>query len=218
MGARTPRYLGLALGSLAMIACGVLIDRFAFPAAASPQGPFQPDAEARIANVRFLNPGTQQELEFSFDAVKPMRVRGTIHDERIQKVLTYALLNEQNPGVRLRAISTMAGPSSRPPDREMKAALIIALRSDENAGVRKEALTALRKLPFDIEIRDALLHALMHDKNPGIRIAAINGLDSAGTLGADPAVLEALKQKVNSDDNNYIRLRAKTVLQEVREQ
>jgi hypothetical protein len=215
------RNWGLALGSIAMVGCGILIGRLVFPPSSPGEGSPLADSDLKISNVRFLNPDTNEdELEFSFEAVKPMRVKGTIHDERIQKVLTYALLNEQNPGVRLRAINTMAGPSTRTPDREMKAALIIALRSDDNAGVRKEALVALRKFPFDAEVRDALLDALMHDKNPGIRIAAINGLDSARTLGpgSDQSILDVLKQKVNSDDNNYIRLRAKTVLQEVKEQ
>jgi HEAT repeat protein len=147
-------------------------------------------------------------------------MKGSIDDPAIQKVLTRALLTEQNPGVRLRALTAITGPAVVPADREIKAALILALKADDNAAVRHQALGALRRYAVDREIRDAILHALMYDKNPGLRVAAINALDSLRVLetAPDPAAVAALRDRLRHDDNAYIRLRAQAVLMEAREQ
>jgi HEAT repeat protein len=99
----------------------------------------------------------------------------------------------------------------------VKAALISALKGDQNPGVRQEALRVLLRYPLDMEVKQALLYALMHDKNSGNRIAAINGLASASMEGhpIDQDVLNILKQKTESDNNNYVRRQARTIIREV---
>ncbi len=173
----------------------------------------------RISNLRFLSPDmTNGEVEFVFDAVMPVHMKGSVNNPEIQKMLAHAILNDQNAGVRLQSVSAIQTERLRQPDRLVKEALIQALKRDENAGVRKEALKALERFSFDDDIKNAFLYTLMHDKNPGLRIAAINVLDSLGLWErqADQDVLNVLRDKAYSDDNNYIRLRAKTVLQEVK--
>ena len=215
-----------AFGGAAMAAAGLAAGYllFAPPKALTPHGAAaSPAAEAvlnegdvRVTNVRFLNTGDAGgEVEFAFDAVRPVHMKGSIGDEKIQKILTHAMLNEQNPGVRLKSVSAIASRST--PDREVKAALITALKTDENPGVRKEALRALRSYPFDPEVKAAYLYVLTHDATAGLRIAAINQLDSAAAAGAtvDQDILNVLKERMRSDDNNYIRLRAKAVVDEV---
>ncbi|HUL43423.1 MAG TPA: HEAT repeat domain-containing protein [Bacteroidota bacterium] len=174
------------------------------------------ESDIRISNVRFLqsNPATG-DVDFVFDAVKSVHLQGNIEDMQIQKVLTHAMLNEENPGVRLKSVSAMA---SRPSaDAQVKRALIAALKDDKNAAVRLEALRGLSAYQYDQEIQSTLLFTLMHDQNPGLRIAAINQLDSASvsgrTIGKD--ALKVLRDKMQHDDNNYIRLRAKAVVQEI---
>ena len=54
----------------------------------------------------------------------------------------------------------------------------MAAVSDENPGVRKEALKALAQFPMDEKIKTAYLDILKHDNNSAIRIAAINALAS----------------------------------------
>jgi hypothetical protein len=174
--------------------------------------------ETRIANVRFLtvNDGSGQ-VDFTFDVVRPVHMKGSIHDGQIQKVLTYAILNEENPGIRLRSIDAVAG--QRTVDKEVKNALIAAVKSDNNAGVRKESLRALQNFPLDEDIKKALLFVLNHDKNPGLRITAINLLDSLriSNLIPDKDLLDVFKSTVQTDDNNYIRLRAKAAIEEIRQ-
>ncbi len=223
-----PRAARFALGAAAAVALGFFVGRIsvsfppagAVPVAAplSQAGGVRPEEdETRITNVHFLGRGNgSDEIEFTFDAVTPVRMRGSIDDPKIQKVLTHAMLNEENPGVRMQAVNALNRRGLEPQDVETKSALIKAMEADPNAGVRKEAMNALRRLPFDADIKKALLHALMTDTNPGLRVAAINALDSARTsaLGIDSDILDVLRHKAQTDDNNYIRVKARAVIQE----
>ncbi len=221
---------GILLGGATMLIGGILIGRtFLAPSTPvlSPGPRVEPIAvrtpvdseEPRVTNLQFnqTNPNTG-EVDFTFDAVTPVHMRGNINDEKIQAVLAHALVTEQNPGVRLRSVNMLASQTEQlnPPDPKVKGALVSALKSDDNPAVRREALRVLKSFPFDNEIRETMLYVLVHDKNPGLRIAAINSLDSARvqTREAGPDLLEVLKQKMQSDNNNYVRIRAKEVLEE----
>ena len=176
--------------------------------------------ETRTSNVNLIDAGGRDGIvDFTFDAVTPMHVRGNINDERVQKVLARALTTEDNAGVRLKTVNALASqmPAQKTPDPGTKAALISALEGDENPGVRQQALCVLLRYRFDGEIREALVYTLMHDKNSGMRIAAINGLATASVDGYEmnSDILEVLKHKIQSDKNNYVRRQAQTVLEEV---
>jgi hypothetical protein len=216
----------LAFGTAAVLAIGFFAGYFFVspqPNIQSPNAAIPPtnntfsleNNDGKISNIRFYdsdaNDGT---VEFSFDAVTPVRLRGNVNDANIQKILAYSLLNEENPGVRLRSVNAMATEQFNPLDTEIKDALITALTTDENPGVRREAFMALRKYPFDNQIKQAMLRVLSHDDNMALRIEAINLLGAANnTTSLDEDVLSVLKQKMQTDNNNYIRQRAKAVLQ-----
>jgi hypothetical protein len=173
----------------------------------------------RTSNVHLIDSdGSDGIVEFTFDAVTPMHVRGNINDEKVQKVLARALITEDNAGVRLRTVNAIASqlPGQKSPDPGTKSALISALKGDQNPGVRQEALRVLLRYRFDADIREALVYTLMHDKNSGMRIAAINGLATASVDGyhMNQDILDSLKRKVQSDNNNYVRRQARTVLEE----
>ena len=222
----------IALGSVALLAAGILIGRLALSPTQQQSGVLLPttgkvaafpEGDTRITNVRFLNADAGgDQIEFTFDAVSPVHMKGSINDERVQKVLAHSLINDQNPGVRLRSVNAFSAQiqNLKLPDRDVKAALILAMKTDDNPGVRREALKTLQSFPFDEEIKQAFLHVLMRDKNPALRIAAINSLDSTRVQGqpTDKGLLEVLKQRMQSDENNYVRIRAKAVLEEERHQ
>ncbi len=169
-----------------------------------------------ISNIRFVDADPKDgQIEFAYDAVKPMRVKGSINDQKIQQLLTYALEREQNPGVRLRAVNTI-GANKKVADPEIKKALITALKSDGNDGVRKEAMAVLKTYPFDSDIQNAFVYVLQRDANAALRIDAIKSLEENKTQ--DQEILTVLKEKSESDDNSYIRRRAKDFLQEVSQQ
>jgi hypothetical protein len=221
-----------ALGGAFTLAVGSVLGRSMFPAPGAQElppaagltaaGGVRPvEEETRITNVHFVDQGGGTgEIEFTFDAVTPVRMRGSIDDPKIQKVLTHAMLNEENPGVRLKAVNAINREGVESQDVLTKSALIKAMEMDANAGVRKEALNALRRFPFDGDIKMALLHTLMSDANPGLRVAAINALDSARTSanGVDSDILDVLKHKATTDDNNYIRVKARAVIEEAARQ
>ena len=217
-----------ALGYAATLAAGLLVGALVFPRTVTVEkeaGPtpgtgglvkFEPGT-TQISNIRFIDANTRGDgqVEFAFDAVRPMRVKGSVNDPRVQEVLTYAMVNEQNPGVRLRAVSTLSANHSKP-DPKVKAALLTAMQTDKNDGVRKAALATLQKYPFDDEIQSALLQVLQSDPNPAIRIEAIKSLE--GQKAEGPELINVLKDRMESDNNSYIRQRAKAVLEEVKVQ
>jgi hypothetical protein len=183
--------------------------------------------EARITNVRFDDADpTDGEIEFTFEAVSPVRIKGSPNDPGVQSVLTRALMTEENPGVRLRTVSAITSQiqinrgSVSQEDNDVKRALVDAMKFDDNPGVRKEALKALSLFPFDEIIKEGLLYVLSKDKSEGMRVEAINSLGAVrGQMTAsDERLMDILQKRSENDNNRYVRTRARAVLQEVRQQ
>jgi hypothetical protein len=169
--------------------------------------------DTQITNVKFQDSDTGDgQIEFTFEAVRPMKYKGSINNPSIQKVLTYALVNEQNPGVRLHAVNALSAKRLHEPDPQVKRALIEALTKDENPGVRKEALSALQKFDVDEDIKKAYLYVLVHDTNPGLRVEAIKSMENERLM--DQEVVSVLKG-MQTDENEFVRLNAKRLVQEV---
>ena len=169
--------------------------------------------DVAISNVRFVDSDLSDGmLEIGFEAVRPVQIRGTVDDPGIQRVLTFTVLNEQNPGVRLRAVNAVSASEGLHSEQEIKNALVTALKTDSNAGVRGEAFNALSRYPFDEEIRDAMIHTLVFDENPALRINAINRLQEQVPASIDEDLERVLRARMVSDENAYIRTKARTVL------
>jgi anti-sigma factor RsiW len=219
------------LGGVAMIAIGILVGYFVFKvptekSLALKQTAAMEAGESQIKNIHFLDRDLQTgEVEFTFETITPVHIRGNVNEEHVQKVLARALVSDLNAGNRLRAVNMIGAQTgqrqNRVPgfDTEVKSALVTALLHDRNLGVRKEALSVLRNyLPDPVVVR-AFLNVLANEKNTGLKIAAINSLDLT-TYENQPVnreILEMFKNKAQSDDNNYIRIKAKSALQEVQQ-
>ncbi|HDZ58607.1 MAG TPA: HEAT repeat domain-containing protein [Ignavibacteriales bacterium] len=126
------------------------------------------------------------------------------------------MLNAQNPGSRLNSINAMNSEKTFKFDSDVKSALITVVMTDKNPGVRREALKVLKKLPFDDRIKLAFLYVLTNDSVSGLRIEAINALADAANNGnkLNDSEVDLFKNKLRMDDNNYIRYKSKTILQE----
>lgn len=169
--------------------------------------------DVAISNVRFVDSDASDgTLEFRFEAIRPVQIMGPVDDPGIQRVLTFAVLNEQNPGVRLRAVNAVSASERLHSDNEIRDALVTALKTDSNRGVRSEAFNALSRYPFDGVIRDAMIHTLVFDENPALRINAINRLQEQVPASFDENLERALRASMVSDENAYIRTKARTVL------
>ncbi|MGD8777537.1 MAG: HEAT repeat domain-containing protein [Ignavibacteria bacterium] len=175
-----------------------------------------------ISNIRFKNPFNQDgSIEVTFNAVKPVTYKGKASDEVMQRLLAAALVNSENPGTRLKSLNQIKQQSKKNfnPDPKIKSALITALKVDENPGVRREALNVLMNFPFDLEIRDAFLFVLESDPNSGMRVSAINALTDLKQQGTsiDDEIKSVLNKQIQTDESDFIKIRAASLLQEVSE-
>lgn len=178
------------------------------------------NSDLQISNIRLKSPFNDDgTIEFSFDAIKPISYTGNADDEMTRRLLAQALLTADNPGVRLRTVNTISMQAKKyfVPDSKVKTALIASLKVDNNAGVRREALNVLMRYPIDNEIRDAFLFVLQNDKNSGMRVAAINALVDWKQQGRfiDDEIRNVLNKKAETDQNDFIRIRAASLLKEV---
>lgn len=171
----------------------------------------------KISNINFIDSDpSDNQIEFTFDAVKPGRFKGNVNDPRLQKILTQAVLNEQNPGTRLNSLNLINAVNKQSFDDEIKKTLIIVSKYDDNPGVRLEALKSLSIIPFDNEIKSTLIYVLLNDTSAGIRIEAINNLVEAAKNGynLNTTDLSLLREKVQSDQNYYVKFQAKNIIKE----
>jgi hypothetical protein len=181
----------------------------------------QPDQELGTPvyrNVRLATVDPRSSMiELEYEMIRPARLKAPIDDERILRVLAQAVVNDDNPGARLRAINTIGTYAGQPRDDEIKRALIRAVKTDPNAGVRKQALFVLYRMPFDGDIKEACLDVLANDDNEGLRIAAINMLAVAVLEGnlEGKEIADAVGARLQKDENDYIRIRSEAFLQEV---
>ena len=131
-----------------------------------------------------------------------------------------ALTKSDNAGVRIRTVNTISSQTSDVilRDPKIKVALINALKTDENDGVRREALNALMKYPYSEEIRDVFLFVLSNDHNPGLKVGAINALAKMKLEGRsiDNQLKNVIENELVDGENNFIKLRAASLIQEVK--
>lgn len=210
----------LVYGSTASLAIGLLLGYFFFktpvPDIQNIKGGTELTSNVQIDNVKFIDSDASDgTVEFSFNAIKPVTVRGNINDEKIRNVLMYSLLNEQNPGVRLSSLNAINS-KQKLQNNDLKEALINVIKFDNNPGVRREAITTLSKFSYDEDIKKAFIYVLLNDTISGMRIEAINKLVEATEKGFafSPDELNMLKSKAVRDDNNYVRYKAETVIKE----
>jgi len=164
--------------------------------------------ESSVTSIRGISqePGTNR-VTIQYDSLQPQQVEGSLDDARIQQLLLYAARNNQNSGLRMDSVNLL---TRKPEDDRVREALMFALRYDSNPGVRLKALEGLRGyVREDVRVRDAVLEALVRDSNPGVRTEAIQMLQS---VTADSSVRQVLGQLAQSDPNEYIRNKSRTVL------
>lgn len=160
-------------------------------------------------------------IELHLTAEKPLVLQGSLDDLDVKRVLTYVVQNGQrfNPGLRLDSVDLLRTRSS---DSDVRRALCAAARKDPNAGVRLRALEALRGSEQDDTVRQTLLDALLNDNNPGVRVEAINSLQGVlramaetGVASEDARLVNVLRDRMQRDPNNYIRLQCATAIRQL---
>lgn len=217
--------LRIAFSGAAVLAVGVIIGFLLFnkqneiviPLVEEENSLASLDDRTQIMNLRFIDQDPSDgEIEFTVDAIKPVHIKGKVNDPGIQNILTYSILYEQNPGIRLSAINLIKTNGGQNTDEEIRTALITVAKYDTNLGVRREALKLLRSFPFDSEVREALLYILLNDENSAMRIEAITSLKEISEKGNgfNQDEISAFRENFKKEENNYVKFQMKTVLQE----
>ncbi len=190
-------------------------------------------AGINLAPVPDAAPGT---LQVQVRTEQPLVLSGSVDDPDLRRVLTYVVENgdQTDPGVRSDCLEALR---TRTSDQEVRQALLIAARRDQNPAIRMKAIESLRDFVADKSVREALIDALERDPNPGVRVEAVNLLvrsletpTSTGmngpmeppvrpaAPGGDPSVerlLRTLQQLERSDPNRYVRLRSAAALKQI---
>jgi hypothetical protein len=170
-------------------------------------------AESSVSGIRSISqePGSNR-ISIRYDTISTEETQGSLNDQRIQQLLLFAARNNYNSGVRMDSVDLL---TQKPNDTNVREALIYALRYDSNPGVRLKALDGLGAyVKDDVRVRDAVLEGLMNDSNPGVRTEALHLLKP---VQADSSVRVVLRRLSESDQNQYIRSQARTMLAQLPE-
>jgi hypothetical protein len=170
-------------------------------------------AESSITGIQSISqdPGSNH-ISIKYNTVSTQEAQGSLNDQRIQQLLLFAARNNYNSGVRMDSVDLL---TQEPNNTHVREALIYALRYDSNPGVRLKALDGLGPyVKSDPRVRDAMLETLVQDANPGARTEALRLLEP---VRADSSVRSVLQKLAQSDQNQYIRSQARTMLAQLPE-
>jgi hypothetical protein len=182
-------------------------------AASVTSGPANAPAESSITGIQSVtqDPGSNH-ISIKYSTVSTQEAQGSLNDQRIQQLLLFAARNNYNSGVRMDSVDLL---TQEPNNTHVREALMYALRYDSNPGVRLKALDGLGAyVKSDPRVRDAMLEALVQDSNPGARTEALRLLEP---VRADGSVRSVLQKLAESDQNQYIRSQARTMLAQLPE-
>jgi anti-sigma factor RsiW len=168
----------------------------------------------KIAAVTSIvrEPNTEN-VEIHFNRLVPETAQGSLDDPQIRGLLLQAAESPMNTGVEQNSVSLLADEclaGHQCDEGRTRTALLVALRYDQDHGVRLRALNGLKPyVAEDMHVRDGVLEALMDDPDPTVRSRAIELLQP---VEADSSVQEVLHTVASEDDNPHIRTVSQHVL------
>ncbi len=178
------------------------------------------DPDVGLVSVEFLDPDSSDgEIELAVEASRPLRLKGAVGDPGILQVLSRTLATNPSTADRLQAVYAFDGlttPASVPPAQDV---LMQSMKHDTSVAVRRGAMGVLQTFPYTRDVQNALLHVVANDPNPAMRIAALGAMQTAAKLYSDfdPDLVEDLKARLDDEENNFIRLQSRALLEQVRE-
>ena len=147
-------------------------------------------------------------VQIVVEEVSRRTISGSSQDPHIRQLLLSTKRMALNSGVRLDMLDVL---TQRTEDVDVRRFLVDSMKEDSNAGVRFKALDALKAHKQDPEVRQALMEVLRRDGNPGMRVQAIELL----TETPDRDLVGVLQELVETEANQYVRLRSEQTLQEL---
>ena len=161
-----------------------------------------------LASVERINYDPQSgNIEIYYTTVNDIRLKGKADNAAIRQLLREAILEDQNPAVRLHAVKTAESIAETRSglDQDIVQALAFLLEKEQNPGLRLKVLRTLSAQMPDPQVKSTLIRILLNDPNPALRIAALEGLLAHPFSGAD---IDILKTVARRDPNSFIQSRA----------
>lgn len=149
-------------------------------------------------------------LHFGLKTAQDLEVSGNPDDQLIQQILFYLLLNDKNPGNRLKAVKHL---DEIPQHDTMRMVLMSSILSDPNPGVRLRSLELLSQYKVDELLSNACLKVLLEDDNEAVRMGALGILSKSPS----PKIIPALQVVSMMDKNEFIRNHSLEILEEMEE-
>ncbi len=168
---------------------------------------FQPGATDTGIESIALDPQGDR-VEIVVEEISRRTITGRRSDPEIHSLLLSTIRSAPNSGVRLDSLDVLTGHVE---NQEVRRTLLGSMLSDRNPGVRLKALGALRPHMADPEVRNALVEVLRRDDNSGMRVSAIDML----TEQPDRGLVGVLQELVETEANDYVRLRSSRTLQDL---
>jgi hypothetical protein len=171
-----------------------------------------------VANVTGIDRTPNSELvQVHYNTIVPATREGSLDSPEIRELLLKGA-SASAEGIRSNSVGLLASEckaghecAASDDGKGVRAALLVSLRYDKDAGVRLKALEGLdRYVSQDQRVRDALLEALAHDPDAQVRTAAI---DLLAPVQHDSSVRQVLRQVSTQDENPYIRTVSYNALQ-----
>jgi hypothetical protein len=192
------------VGAVAMIAIGFFGARLMTPRTTPATS-----NEDVLTTVRSVQPDQSGNVQIAYDETHRNILRGRVDDPNIQRLML-AGAHEDNPAVRVEAVDLLrarAGAGSG----EVRDALLNAVSSDTNSGVRLKALEGLKPLTGDAEVRKVLSRVLLSDENAAVRMQVVDML----VAHRDDYMVGLLQGLVQRENNDSVRLKLEKALKDM---
>jgi hypothetical protein len=198
---------------------GNFLNRYQVAHAPHPQPPtVLYNTQGVISSVTGIERTPNTELvQVHYNKIVPETIEGSLDSKEIRELLLKGA-SASAEGIRSNSVGLLASEckaghecAASDDGKGVRAALMVSLRYDKDAGVRLKALEGLDQyVSQDQRVRDALLEALAHDPDAQVRTAAI---DLLVPVHQDSSVRQVLRQVSTQDDNPYIRTVSYNALQ-----
>ena len=160
-----------------------------------------------------LRDDPENPVQLNLTTGREITLTGSAEREDILAALEYVLVKDPNPGQRLQSARILGSASGLDKKERTMMALVSALLSDENAGVRLSVLQSLQGVRSPL-VKDALIKVVLEDQHEGVRLAAVESLAS---FLDDLSVRSALLLVSRMDPMESVSYRAYQILSEAPE-
>lgn len=154
----------------------------------------------RFSNVS-LKEMENNKISMSFDVTTSLDVVRKKDDPLVKEVLTQTMMEPENVGSNLRAISY----SESILDNKIKQALIYSMHNAPMAAVRLKSMEGLLKYEMDSELQEAFVKVLLEEKTMKLNLLAIDYL-AKNNYNADS--LRSILEEIDPQKSTAIFIRA----------